>query len=1099
MTIAVHPGTYHEDLVLYQDVILVAEEGRGTVVVQAVDGVAILVKGGTPTVRGLTLSGGNERFPAIQVGDGTLNLHDCEVSAQAIVAIHGAGGQLRIRDCKITNPVGAGFLVEGGCGGTVTNTVIRDIGTSAVVIADGADPVFRACTITDVRGVAVLSTRGGRGTVEDSEVSASQGPGVAVEDGGAITLTRVTVRNTVGAGVVITSGTPTLEDCHVHSTGGHGVVVVGDADPRLVRCRINKTAGYGLGHLEESTGTFVQCDVTLAGMAAVAVGGQSSPQFQGGTFHGTQDATVVFEGEADGTLDQTTVRGGRLGVLVRGSATAGLTDTAISGAGQVGLQVTEDAQVTVHNSRFDGGGTATVQIADSAALVATDTTVRGGQVGLLLTGGSADITAGDICDAAADGVRVQGSRLSMSRSRVHRSGGAGIRFGTRASGELDGCEVIDNAGHGIMIETRESVRLVATAAVGNGGEQIHRAVSTTALEVSSSGPGVGRPPAPAADTTWHDEPAPMLSALSDDRFPEAGAAHATDRANPVPRPSPVQTTPSGDPVAPLLAELQGLVGLAGVKREVATLVGLHRVSQRRAAAGLPVPPMSRHMVFAGAPGTGKTTVARLYGRILAALGVLSGGQLIEVSRADLVAEHIGGTAMKTTEKFREALGGVFFVDEAYTLAPIDGATGHDFGREAVDTLVKLMEDHRDEVIVIAAGYSAQMSSFLDSNPGLASRFAKTIEFESYSTSDLVTIVEQLCSTHHYVLEYDTRVALAQRFDEMPRNASFGNARVARRTFEEMIGRQAYRLSDASSASGVELAQLLLQDLGEPASGSSATTTSTGDVDRLLAQLDNMVGLKAVKREVSELVDLLATVRARTLAGLPAPSVSRNLVFAGPPGTGKTTVARLYAKILTALGVLAHGQLVECARVDLVGEYIGHTAQRTREAFDRARGGVLFIDEAYTLTSSGSQQDFGREAVDTLVKLMEDHRDEVVVIVAGYENEMATFLAGNSGLESRFTRRINFDHYSADELVTIFENLARANGYECAGETLVALRDHFEKAPRGRSFGNGRFARQVLDDVVTRQAGRLRSSVSATVDEMRTLLVVDVLGLETRSD
>jgi len=190
-------------------------------------------------------------------------------------------------------------------------------------------------------------------------------------------------------------------------------------------------------------------------------------------------------------------------------------------------------------------------------------------------------------------------------------------------------------------------------------------------------------------------------------------------------------------------------------------------------------------------------------------------------------------------------------------------------------------------------------------------------------------------------------------------------------------------------------------------------------------------------------------------------------------------------------VLSSGQVIEVARADLVGEYIGHTAHRTREAFDRARGGVLFIDEAYTLSPPDARNDFGREAIDTLVKLMEDHRDEVVVIVAGYEEEMASFLAVNAGLESRFTRHIHFTNYTPDELVAIFQNLAGASGYECPGETLGALRTHFSAIPVGRAFGNGRYARQLLDEAVTRQAGRLRGRTDPSVAELQVLQPGDI--------
>ena len=204
------------------------------------------------------------------------------------------------------------------------------------------------------------------------------------------------------------------------------------------------------------------------------------------------------------------------------------------------------------------------------------------------------------------------------------------------------------------------------------------------------------------------------------------------------------------------------------------------------------------------------------------------------------------------------------------------------------------------------------------------------------------------------------------------------------------------------------------------------------------------------------------------------------------------MARLYGRLLAALGVLGSGQVIEVSRPDLVGEYIGHTAHRTREAFERARGGVLFIDEAYALNPPAARNDFGREAIDTLVKLMEDHRDEVVIIVAGYGDEMAAFLAANAGLQSRFTRHIHFGHYSPDELVAIFEALARDSGYECAWDALAGLRRHFERVPTNRSFGNGRYARQLLDEAVTRQAGRLRSLRSPSVEDLRVLRVDDVV-------
>jgi SpoVK/Ycf46/Vps4 family AAA+-type ATPase len=248
----------------------------------------------------------------------------------------------------------------------------------------------------------------------------------------------------------------------------------------------------------------------------------------------------------------------------------------------------------------------------------------------------------------------------------------------------------------------------------------------------------------------------------------------------------------------------------------------------------------------------------------------------------------------------------------------------------------------------------------------------------------------------------------------------------------------------------------------------------------------------VKSEVEDMVNLLAATRRREEAGLPVPRISHHLVFAGPPGTGKTTVARLYGELLAALGVLRRGQLVEVARADLVGRYVGHTAQLTRDAFDRARGGVLFIDEAYTLTSGNrSGGDFGQEAVDTLVKLMEDFRDEVVVIAAGYSEEMEHFLASNAGLTSRFSRHVNFANYTPDELVEITGRHAAASGYELAADAAELLREHFAAVERGRAFGNARYARQLLESMITHQAGRLSRMPSATLADLSALHADDV--------
>ena len=1063
--ISVAPGTYVENLAIHTRVTITAAEGRGSVEICPDSGSALSLRTDAVMLTELTLHGKDAEQPTVDVRRGQAALDGCEVTGAAWTALLAAGtGALALRDCRVSNPRGgAGVVVMSASESTVESCTVQHVATSGVVLAEQGDARIRDCTIRDARGNGLLANGQARGTVEDCDISSTDKPSVALEDRCTTRVVRSVVHDT-STGVHITSGArTTLEDVRVTGASALGLVLAEGTDPVLRRCRTSRTRGGGVLVTADARGTLEDCWVDSAQGAGVRVAGAASPALVGLTVRDCEGPAVLLEEDSAAELDRLEVIGGAPAVAVRGGANPMLRRTRLVEASGDGISALDNARGRAEECEIVRPTEAGIRVGSGATFYLADSGVaESGAAGVLVEEGG-NLTARDVRvkTPATDGfVVAQGGECIASRSTAHACTGHGFLLREGSLGSLNTCEASSGQKDGFRVESTQPVSLLNCTARENAGAGLVQTVVGERLAVEG------------------------LSSIDNGKRDAWGTGEA-ENTDPAGTGAAEEGQPTRD--AGPLAELNDLIGLENVKQQVRTLVNLTQLAQRREQLGMSAPPMSRHLVFAGPPGTGKTTVARLYGAILAELGSLRSGHLVEVSRADLVAQVVGGTAIKATETFNRALGGVLFIDEAYALTSDGGHGGADFGREAVDTLLKLMEDHRDDVVVIVAGYSEEMTDFLGSNPGLASRFSRTVEFENYTVEELIQIMESMCAAHQYELGEGTSEALATHFTRMPRDSGFGNGRAARGVFEEMVDRQAMRLASQAKVDEHELRLLLPEDV----SASAAAEAETSDRPDPLASLGDMVGLAEVKQDVTNLVNLLTTSRQRAKAGLPVPSISHHLVFTGPPGTGKTTVARLYGEILVQLGVLSSGQLVEVSRADLVGRYVGHTAQLTTEVFDRAKGGVLFVDEAYTLTPSGGGNDFGQEAVDTLLKLMEDHRDEIAVIVAGYTDEMEHFLSSNPGLSSRFTRRIAFPDYSSEELVTIVRAQAEAMGYECAAGTGALLKGHFDALPRDRTFGNARLARQIVESMVTRQAGRLSALASPTLDDLRLLLPEDL--------
>jgi parallel beta-helix repeat protein len=447
-------------------------------------------------------------------------------------------------------------------------------------------------------------------------------------------------------------------------------------------------------------------------------------------------------------------------------------------AGDYPAITASNTRLTMTKCQASAGYAAGVSVTDGGQVTATDVKVTGGQYGFVLEDSGGLIDKCEVRDISDDGIIVRlGANPTIRNSTVAGCGYRGIYVYQAGRPTIERCDISGTGDAGISVAHQSSPTITDswvhdTSGVGIAfGRGCGGLVEGTRVEGTAS-PGID----------IEDGATPTIRvAEATSGTPMVGAGATEGLAQ--------QDT---EKVEKLLAELDSMIGLASVKGEVRAVIDEIQVNEWRRSAGLAVGGASNHLVFTGAPGTGKTTVARIYGQLLKALGVLPRGDFKEVSRRDLVGQYIGHTAEKTTVAFEQALGGVLFIDEAYTLSRSAG-TSADFGQEAIDTLVKLMEDHRDQVAVIVAGYTDDMANFLDANAGLASRFAKTLEFENYSPDELVLIVRRIARNDDYLLGAGLDEALLEWFGQIERDQNFGNAREARKLLEGMRKVQSGRL------------------------------------------------------------------------------------------------------------------------------------------------------------------------------------------------------------------------------------------------------------------------------------------------------------------
>lgn len=525
-------------------------------------------------------------------------------------------------------------------------------------------------------------------------------------------------------------------------------------------------------------------------------------------------------------------------------------------------------------------------------------------------------------------------------------------------------------------------------------------------------------------------------------------------------------------------ELYSLIGLNNVKKEVQKLLRTVEFNQKRLSEGLPIQEQSLHSVFTGNPGTGKTTVARLLGRVLFDRGVLPGDEFkfIEVSESDLIATHIGETAVQTQAILEKAKGGILFIDEAYTLNK-GKSSQHNFGLEAINTILKYMEDYRNEIMIIFAGYTKEMEQFFETNPGLKSRVPNTFFFEDYSGDEIVEMGLKNLQKSAYQLEDESYYAMRVK-QAYSRSLDHSNGRWIRNFNEHLMRALANRVVETQVDDYVtiindDIDDVLLQGTQKPEENQKDA----------LEQLQNLIGIQKVKKQVEQFISLAELNKKREEQGATVSEFSLHSLFLGNPGTGKTTVARIVGKILYQKGIIPQNKFIEVSRSDLVAGYVGQTAIKTQEVLKSALGGVLFIDEAYTLSNSNEDR-FGKEAIDEILKFMEDHRRDIVIIFAGYTKEMEEFLSVNSGLPSRIPNIFDFEDYTADEIIRIgllgLNNQGYSIDVDYYTQTIESLYNKINDC------SNGRWIRNINEKIIKNLSIRVsRENVTdlSTIDKV----------------
>lgn len=736
-------------------------------------------------------------------------LVDCAILRSAGISVHLNGGEAILRQCRIQDGKKAGLVFSSGSRGTITGCNISGHGPAMpqVMIWQRSGPVLNDCHIHDGPGVGILISESARPEIKYCQITGQGGMGIYIDGSAEPELTDCKIGPCKQNGIVVT-GQATLraERCHVIGSGEKfaQVLISKGATAELGGCHIKDGSGPGIFLEGKSEARLTKCHLGgHAGPDAFAT--DSKLSLDECRLENSRHAGLLLRAKSEAVLEKTVVSGHpaqRAEILVEGGSTATLRSVQVTSGQGNGVQANA-SQVRLEDTKLISlAGVGVWGDAGSRVFMRGCQLSDCGNTGLLLIGDShGTVEDSDLGGQSTDKPQIfvtQKSQLSMRASRVVQPASVGVWFAEGSGGTLDTCTV--EGGQAALGTTSAAVPKV-TGSTLTGAQ--------CAVKVGPTGGGIFRQCKCYA--TQAGAAPIVVAAASLATFEQCQANDAPwQRTNAPAIRAAAPKAATEDELNLLMNSLNSLIGLASVKEQIRIATSKAKAMRARRLQGLPDVTISYHTVFTGNPGTGKTTVARLMGAIYKAIGILPKGHLVECDRSGLVAEFVGQTAVKTNKIIDQALGGILFIDEAYTL--VSGGQ-NDFGMEAISTLLKRMEDDRDKLIVIVAGYPNEMESFLRANTGLRSRFREFIDFPDYTPDELHQIFMSIARRGQYIVTPALEARLKPRLEKMhkERDDTYANARSVDNLFQGVLAEQAQRIN-VNTATREQLCTLDAKDL-----------------------------------------------------------------------------------------------------------------------------------------------------------------------------------------------------------------------------------------------------------------------------------------------